>query len=147
MNYNYPQQQQFQQQMGYGGYRHVPQYTQWTPAANASQQVRPVSSIEEVKACPIDFDGSVFYFADVANRKIYTKQINPDGTVTINLYELKTDLVPNNTPQYVTRQEFEETISKLYNNLKQPIAEEVQMPAAQPTIAEQPKPQKPLFEI
>jgi hypothetical protein len=53
--------------------------------------VRPVSSIEEVRACPIDFDGSVFYFTDVANKRIYTKQINLDGTVAINLYELKTD--------------------------------------------------------
>jgi hypothetical protein len=70
--------------------------------------VRPVSSIEEVKACPVDFDGSVFYFADVANKRIYTKQINIDGTATINLYELK---VPTQADQiansYVTRQEFE----------------------------------------
>jgi hypothetical protein len=67
-----------------------------------------VSSIEEVRACPIDFDGSVFYFADVANKRIYTKQINIDGTVAINLYELK---VPTQADQmansYVTRQEFE----------------------------------------
>jgi hypothetical protein len=34
---------------------------------------RPVSSIEEVKASAIDFDGSVFYFPDVANKRIYTK--------------------------------------------------------------------------
>lgn len=76
--------------MGYSGYR-APQYPQWSQAPNNNQQVRPVSSIEEVRACPIDFDGSVFYFADVANKKIYTKQINLDGTVSINLYELKTD--------------------------------------------------------
>jgi hypothetical protein len=50
-----------------------------------------VSSIEEVRACPIDFDGSVFYFADMANKRIYTKQINFDGTASINIYELKTD--------------------------------------------------------
>ena len=55
----------------------------------AIPQVRPVSSIEEVRASPIDFDGSVFYFPDVANRKIYTKRVNMDGTVSINLYELK----------------------------------------------------------
>jgi hypothetical protein len=52
--------------------------------------VRPVSSIEEVKASPIDFDGSVFYFTDMANKRIYTKQINLDGTAAINVYELKT---------------------------------------------------------
>ncbi len=146
MNYNYTQPQfQMQTPQGYSAYRPAPQYPQWAQTSPSSAQVRPVSSIEEVKACPIDFDGSVFYFADVANKRIYTKQINLDGTVSINLYELKTDQV-SNSPQYVTRQEFEETITQLYNRLK-PVAEEVQMPAAQPTVAEQPKPQKPLFEI
>jgi hypothetical protein len=71
-----------------------------------------VSSIEEVRACPVDFDGSVFYFADVANKRIYTKQINMDGTATINLYELK---IPTQADQmansYVTRQEFEQVIN------------------------------------
>jgi hypothetical protein len=37
----------------------------------------------------IDFDGSVFYFSDLANKKIYTKQFNLDGTVSLNMYELK----------------------------------------------------------
>lgn len=50
---------------------------------------RPVSSIEEVKAIPIDFDGSIFIFPDIANKQIYTKQINLDGTASINVYELK----------------------------------------------------------
>ncbi len=34
---------------------------------------RPVSSIEEARAQSIDFDGSVFYFPDIANKRIYTK--------------------------------------------------------------------------
>jgi hypothetical protein len=80
----------------------MPQYPQWPVTSNISQQVRPVSSIDEVRACPIHFDGSVFYFTDVANKRIYTKQINLDGTVSINLYELKTDQVTNST-QYVTK--------------------------------------------
>ena len=36
-----------------------------------------------------DFDGSIFYFPDLANRRIYTKQINLDGTATLNMYELR----------------------------------------------------------
>lgn len=44
---------------------------------------RPVSSIEEARAISIDFDGSVFYFPDLANRRIYTKQINMDGTASL----------------------------------------------------------------
>lgn len=144
MNYNYPQ-QQFPQaiQLGYSGaYKSMPQYPQWPVTNNISQQVRPVSSIDEVKACPIDFDGSVFYFTDVANKRIYTKQINLDGTVSINLYELKTDQVTNSA-QYVTKQEFENVINQLYNKFN-PLVENskeqnIQAPAAQL--------QKPLFEI
>ena len=143
MNYIYPQPQyQPQQYQGYGGYKPTPQYPQWTQPANSLPQVRPVSSIEEVRACPVDFDGSVFYFTDVANKRIYTKQINLDGTVSINLYELKTDQVTNST-QYVTKQEFENVINQLYNKFN-PLVENnkeqnIQTPAAQP--------QKPLFEI
>lgn len=78
-NYNaYSQQQQFVRPMQY-------------PTNNWSNpQVRPVSSVEEVKASPIDFDGSLFYFPDIVNKKIYTKGVNLDGTVSINVYELKT---------------------------------------------------------
>lgn len=50
---------------------------------------RPVSSIDEVRASGIDFDGSIFYFPDIANKRIYTKQINIDGTAILNMYELK----------------------------------------------------------
>ena len=142
MNYNYPQPQFLNQQAGYGGYKPAPQYPQWAPTATVTQQVRPVSSIDEVKACPIDFDGSVFYFADVANKRIYTKQINLDGTASINIYELKTDQITNSS-QYVTKQEFENVISQLYNkfnSLLNPV-EEVQSSAAQTTQ------QKPLFDF
>ena len=50
---------------------------------------RPVSSLEEARAMSIDFDGSIFYFPDLANQRIYTKQINLDGTATLNVYEYK----------------------------------------------------------
>ena len=146
MNYNYPQPPQYQPtgQTGYLGYRPAPQLYQWSQIANNTSQVRPVSSIEEVKASPIDFDGSVFYFADVANKRIYTKQINLDGTVSINLYELKECPTVTNTnittdqsahSSYVTKEEFENVISelknkyeKLFTNRKE---EDVEQPAAQ----------------
>ena len=76
-------------------------------------QVRPVSSVEEVKASPIDFDGSIFYFPDIANKKIYTKGINLDGTVSINVYELKTIADQSMISSYVTRQEFENALSQI----------------------------------
>ena len=147
MNYNYTQ-PQFQQpnSLGYGGaYKPMPQYPQWPLTNNISQQVRPVSSIDEVRACPIDFDGSVFYFTDVANKRIYTKQINLDGTVSINLYELKTDQATNST-QYVTKQEFDNVVNQLYNQINMllnPVEEQKQQIIEQPAAQQK----KPTFEF
>ena len=69
---------------------------------------RPVSSLDEVRGSSIDFDGSVFFFPDLANKRIYTKQINMDGTATLNMYELASIPLNNETNiNYVTREEFE----------------------------------------
>ena len=76
-------------------------------------QVRPVTSVEEVKASPIDFDGSLFYFPDIANKKIYTKAIGMDGNVIINVYELKTITDQSMISSYVTRQEFEDALNQM----------------------------------
>ena len=73
---------------------------------------RPVSSIDEARASSIDFDGTVFYFPDLANRCIYTKQINLDGTATLLMYELK-EIPHPSQPNFVTREEFENTITQL----------------------------------
>lgn len=83
---------------------------------------RPVSSIEEVKATSIDFDGSVFFFPDLANKKIYTKQINLDGTSTLNIYELKNTPVETviNPSQYITREEFETALAQLKEKIAPP---------------------------
>jgi hypothetical protein len=89
--------------MNYTPYPQQPQYNRpmWGPSPNP--QVRPVSSVEEVRASPIDFDGSIFYFPDIANKKIYTKSINLDGTVSINVYELKVLADQTTVSSYVTR--------------------------------------------
>ena len=80
---------------------------------------RPVSSFEEARASMIDFDGSVFYFPDLANQKIYTKQINLDGTPSIKIYELaatpQTQQVP--TENLVTKAEFEQTVNGLLQQI------------------------------
>ena len=120
----------------YSNYNYYPQQTQ--------QQVRPVmtqspyqtymqpgqlpmslkgrlvSSLEEARASSIDFDGSVFYFPDLANRRIYTKQINIDGTASLYVYELRempvqkddSVLVPS-VEKFVTREEFERVLEQL----------------------------------
>lgn len=80
---------------------------------------RPVSSLEEVKATAIDFDGSVFFFPDLANKRIYTKQINLDGTASLNMYELRPIPVQNEIKnnEYITRQEFEAAMNQFKSML------------------------------
>ena len=102
----------------YQNYNYYPQQTKPIgysyPSQPAGLRGRPVASIEEVKASTIDFDGSIFYFPDVANQRIYTKQINMDGTATLNVYELK-ELPVAQTPSsdFVTRSEFEQVVAQL----------------------------------
>lgn len=72
---------------------------------------RPVSSLEEVRAAQIDFDGSVFIFPDLAHNKIYTKQINLDGTAALNMYSLAD--IPTPESQYITREEFYKVLDEL----------------------------------
>ena len=102
---------------------------------------RPVSSLEEARAAAIDFDGSVFFFPDLANKRIYTKQINLDGTASMNMYEYKE--VPTeafNSSNFVTRQEFDETLNDIKDALNI-IAQQTQQQKQQPKVEEQPKQQ------
>lgn len=94
---------------------------------------RPVSSLEEARATSIDFDGSIFFFPDLANRRIYTKQINMDGTATLNMYELKeipsvNAAVNVNNSNFITREEFEKVISELQLSFSQQNISEQQAP-------------------
>ena len=116
-NYNYyPQQNQVTQQPP--AYPAVPQYRQGPPQAGLKGRL--VSSLEEARATSIDFDGSVFYFPDLANKRIYTKQINIDGTATLTMYELKEfkeetkeGFVLPSVEKCVTRDEFEQVLEQL----------------------------------
>ena len=125
-NYNYyPQQTQVAQQQ--------PQYQYQNYLRQAPPQVtlkgRLVSSLEEARATSIDFDGSVFYFPDLANKRIYTKQINMDGTASLYVYELrelpieeeKSSFVPS-VEKFVTREEFERVLAELRQKPTEPAA-------------------------
>ena len=59
--------------------------------SNQFLKCRPVSSKEEAIAYQIDLDGSLWVFTDVGNGKIYTKQVNNDGTATFKTYAFKED--------------------------------------------------------
>ena len=77
----------------------------------------PVSSLEEARASSIEFDGSISYFPDIANKRIYTKQINvTDGTSILNMYELTPlpqEPVPVDTQNFITRTEFNSALEKI----------------------------------
>ena len=113
-NYNYYP----QTQPGVQASQYTPQYVQRPVQPQPYLKGRLVSSLEEARATSIDFDGSIFYFPDLANRRIYTKQINLDGTATLNMYELR-DLPTINEQQifastnFVTRDEFNSVVSQL----------------------------------
>jgi len=75
---------------------------------------RPVSSKEEARAYQIDLDGSLWVFTDLGNNKIYTKQVNNDGTATFKTYDLVKDENPyNNSTEYVTKEEFNKVVQAL----------------------------------
>lgn len=100
---------------------YYPQLAQQNHQSLFGLKGRPVSSLEEVRAAAIDFDGTVSFFPDLANGKIYTKQCNVDGTASLNMYELKEIPVPNsaNSNNFVTRDEFNQTMSALKQILAQ----------------------------
>ena len=135
-NYNYypqqiPNQQVVQQQPQY----QVPGYLRQA-LPQVTLKGRLVSSLEEARATSIDFDGSVFYFPDLANKRIYTKQINMDGTASLYVYELrelpveeeKSSFVPS-VEKFVTREEFERVLQQL---------QALQKPT-EPAVSAQPK--------
>lgn len=113
-NYNYyPQSQPIAQANQY-----TPQYVR--PVQPAYLKGRLVSSLEEARATSIDFDGSIFYFPDLANKRIYTKQINMDGTATLNMYEIREIPTVNEAQpsvvsmnNYITRDEFDSVVAQL----------------------------------
>ena len=95
-------------------YQQYQRYQQPQPIEYAPPQIkgRPVLSIEEARAAQIDFDGSIHVFTDIGNKRIYTKQFNPDGTASLRVYSLvESDFPPTN--DYVTRQEFEQVIAEI----------------------------------
>lgn len=110
---------QAQQTQNYG-YQQPYQISRPTYQGNAMAfsglKGRPVTSFEEARASMIDFDGSVFYFPDLANRRIYTKQINTDGTALISVYEMKEIPIQQEKSvgvDFVTRDEFNSAITQL----------------------------------
>ncbi len=126
MGVNYPN--YYQQSQYINPYQVRPTYMEQQPQYQFSGlKGRPVASFDEAKASMIDFDGSVFYFPDAANKRIYTKQINIDGTSTINVYalvEVPAEVPVQGTPQLelpnnlVFKEEFDQAINVLISEIE-----------------------------
>lgn len=80
---------------------------------------RPVSSLEEARASMIDLDGSMFVFTDIANKRIYTKQIMLDGSAELKIYTLQEQNIKEQKQDsnYVLQTDFEEAINILKNQI------------------------------
>ena len=136
-NYNYYPQQQNPQITQQQPMYQMPSYLRQAPP-QMGLKGRLVSSLEEARATSIDFDGSVFYFPDLANKRIYTKQINMDGTATLCVYEIRempveredSVIVPS-VEKFVTREEFERVLAELRQRPTEPAA-----PAPQKVLPE-----------
>ena len=128
-NYNYYPQQPINQQVTQQQPQYqIPGYLRQAPPQVALKG-RLVSSLEEARATSIDFDGSVFYFPDLANKRIYTKQINMDGTASLYVYELRETPIENeasgfvpSVEKFVTREEFERVLAELRQKPTEPAA-------------------------
>ena len=88
--------------------------------SNQYLRCRPVSSKEQARAFQIDLDGSLWVFADVANGKFYTKQINNDGTATFKTYVFTEDESPyEDSSNFVTKDEFNKVIQTLITSINE----------------------------
>jgi hypothetical protein len=112
--YQYPYNQQYQRLAQMEQQQVQPQYN--AAPAQSYLKGRPVVSIEEARASQIDLDGSLFVFTDIGNKKIYTKQINLDGTATLNTYSLVENVAPSES--YVTKTELESAITALREEME-----------------------------
>ena len=114
MNYLYNNQ-------GYSPYQ-GPQVRYDAMQSSLTLKGRPVSSLEEARASLIDMDGSIFYFPDVTKQHIYTKQINLDGTASLNVYKkIETPITPNAvnpSDEFVSKEVFEKTINNLLSEIQ-----------------------------
>lgn len=87
---------------------------------------RPVSSYDEAKASMIDLDGSLFVFPDIANKRIYTKQIMLDGSAELKVYALQdgtsSDMKHESVEEkegYVLKRDFDKAVRDLKKQIKE----------------------------
>ena len=126
--YSYPQYGNTYQQNSIqpitGGYQSYQTQQPVAQVQQTPQQIikgRPVSSYDEAKASMIDMDGSMFVFPDIANKRIYTKQIMLDGSAELKVYALVEQTQPTetkqNNEQYVLRTDFDKAMGTINSQI------------------------------
>lgn len=103
----------------YGYLNRLNQSQQMGYVQNQFLKCRPVSSKQQAMASQIDLDGSLWVFTDISNGKIYTKQINNDGTACFNTYLYTQENEQSDTTEYVTKNEFNKVIQALMATMQQ----------------------------
>ena len=115
------QQNTIQPVTGYQGYQTQQAVIQQPQTQQQIIKGRPVSSYDEAKASMIDMDGSMFVFPDIANKRIYTKQIMLDGSAELKVYALVEQTQPTetkqNNEQYVLRSDFDKVMGTINNQI------------------------------
>lgn len=92
---------------------------QMQPQTPSVLKGRQVSGVEEARASQVDFDGSVNYYIDIANGKIYTKQLGVDGRAIFTTYGIEAPPAPEPSAGELVKtledriQTLEQTVSTL----------------------------------
>ena len=89
------------------------QYDYNDPMTKNLVKCRAVTSFDEAKAAMIDLDGSMTIFTDLGHNRIYTKQINLDGTATLNSYVLEKPVEPISADPNKTEERIEKWVNQL----------------------------------
>lgn len=115
----YQPQSQFQ---GYGG-QQMGYMNQQQPAQQQRFVCRPVTNFEEANASPVEFDGTMSVFVDLAHNRIYTKQMLLDGSSDLRTYKLdetkQNSNVQSELNKYVLLSDFNVIINELTKQIEQ----------------------------
>ena len=86
-----------------------------TVTNNNFLKCRPVASKEQAKAAQIDLDGSLWVFPNIANGKIYTKQISNNGSAVFNTYTYteEKEQMAVDKDNFVTKEQFNKVIQSI----------------------------------
>ena len=114
-------------------------YQQQQQPQNHFFKCRPVSSKEEARACQIDLDGSLWIFTDPTHQRIYTKQIQTDGSAAFKTYVYQEEQENTYGDDYVTKNDLARTVEYIMSLIP---AQQMTNTISQAAPIEENKPEK-----